>query len=68
MSILCAEIDQAEASARPADFQDTIRQTLKLADSGMWDRRLKLPNGRRFTVRQIVNAYGLMRLVNYRGE
>lgn len=68
MSILCTEIDQAEASARPADFQDTIRQTLKLADSGMWDRRLKLPNGRRFTVRQIVNAYGLMRLVNYRGE
>lgn len=68
MSILCSEINQAEASARPADFQGIIRQTLQLADHGMWDRRVKLPNGRRFTVRQIVNAYGLMRLVNYREE
>jgi hypothetical protein len=66
--ILCTEIDQAESAARPADFQDTIRQCLKLADSGMWDQRLKLPNGRRWTVRKIVNAYGLIKLVNYRGE
>lgn len=68
MSILCTEIERQEAQARPADFQDVIRQCLQLADHQMWDRRLTLPNGKRWTVRRIVNAYGLMRLVNYRED
>jgi len=68
MAVLCVEVDRAEAGVRPADFGDVIRECLRMADSGMWDRKLELPNGRRWTVRRIVNAYGLERLVNYRGE
>jgi hypothetical protein len=68
MSVLCAEVECAEAGARPVDFGDTIRECLRMADSGMWEQKLKLPNGRRWTVRRIVNAYGLERLVNYREE
>lgn len=67
MAILCSDIDVAEAGARPADFQQLIRECLRMADSGMWDRRLKLPHtNKRWTVRQIVDRYGLMRYVNYR--
>lgn len=55
------ELEQAEVPA--LDFQQTIHEAVRLAESGCWDVKLNCPDGRRRTVKQIVRQFRLERVL-----
>lgn len=55
---LASEVTHDETIAS-VDELPTIRRVVSLAERGFWDIRLKLPSGRRLSVRQLVKLWGL---------
>ena len=68
MIYLTSEIATAEEHVNTADIGESIREVLSLADRGLWDFKIKLPNGRKYSVHQLVRRWHLSRYVNNQKE
>jgi hypothetical protein len=65
---LVSETDTEETHVTNADSQGVIRLVLSYADKGMWDFKLTLPNGTRYSVKQLVRQWHLSKYVQTEEE
>ena len=60
---LVSETDTEETHVTNADSQSVIRLVLSYADKGMWEFKITLPNGTKYSVKQLVRKWNLSRYV-----
>jgi hypothetical protein len=65
---LVSETDTEESHVTNADTQSVIRLVLSYADRGMWEFKVTLPNGARYSVKQLVKKWNLSRYVQTEEE